>query len=370
MTIETNITKMFDIKHPIFSAAMGPFYTTDLCVAVSEAGGLGVLSHTTIRRGDDIGTETTTAARLGADAVEAMKQNMEFVVEHTDKPFGFNIRTSRNELQADKLCNEIPKFIMENQRMRDQCIYALTSAGSSKKLPSSKSYQELKKVSNIKHFHVAPALWLADKCVAAGCDGLVVTGFEGGGHQSYEKIGTMVLLQQVQQKYPDIPKIACGGFATGEGLAAALALGAGGIAMGSRFIASKDSEFHENYKNVVPPAKAQDTIVRTGALGTIRLWKNKYALSKGLVKSKEEKMVEEKELEEHRAVISKEELVEELKKDAIAAFAAYQGDMDNGAVLLGQSIGVINQLESVSDIIEKVIKDAEKALKTAVTFVQ
>ncbi|MCK4479968.1 MAG: nitronate monooxygenase, partial [Candidatus Lokiarchaeota archaeon] len=95
MTIETNITKMFGIKHPIFSAAMGPFYTTDLCAAVSEAGGLGVLSHTTIKRGDDIGTETTNAARLGADAVEAMKRNMEFVVEHTDKPFGFNIRTAR-----------------------------------------------------------------------------------------------------------------------------------------------------------------------------------------------------------------------------------------------------------------------------------
>ncbi|MCK4287147.1 MAG: nitronate monooxygenase, partial [Candidatus Lokiarchaeota archaeon] len=105
--IETNITKMFGIKHPIFSAAMGPFYTTDLCVAVSEAGGLGVLSHTTIKRGADIGDETSSA-RLGADAVEAMKENMKFVVEHTDKPFGFNIRTSRNELQADKLCTEIP----------------------------------------------------------------------------------------------------------------------------------------------------------------------------------------------------------------------------------------------------------------------
>lgn len=109
MTIKTIITEIFGIKHPIFSAAMGPFYTTDLCIAVSEAGGLGVLSHTTIRRGNEIGEKTKEVRRLGAEAVEAMKKNMEYVVEHTDKPFCFNIRTSRNELQAEKLCREIPK---------------------------------------------------------------------------------------------------------------------------------------------------------------------------------------------------------------------------------------------------------------------
>ncbi|MBA7555886.1 hypothetical protein ES705_48578 [subsurface metagenome] len=150
-----------------------------------------------LNRNGSAGTETTKAASLGADAVEAMKRNMEFVVEHTDKPFGFNIRTSRNELQADKLCSEIPKFIMENQRIREQCIYALTSAGSSKRLPASKSFQELKERSEIKHFHVAPALWLADKCVASGVDGMVVTGSEGGGHQSYEKVSFRWLLKVV-----------------------------------------------------------------------------------------------------------------------------------------------------------------------------
>ncbi|MFW9943331.1 MAG: nitronate monooxygenase, partial [Candidatus Thorarchaeota archaeon] len=173
-----------------------------------------------------------------------------------------------------------------------------------------------------------------------------------------------------QQKHPDIPKIACGGFATGAGMAGALALGAGGIAMGSRFIASKDSEFHENYKNVVPPAKASDTIIRTGSLGTIRYWKNKYALSKGLVKTKEEKMAEEKAREDHRSAISQEELAEELRKDSYAAFAAYQGDMENGGVLLGQSIGIVNQIESVSDIIERIVKDAEIALRKANSFFQ
>jgi len=350
---------MFGIKHPIASAAMGPFRTTELAIAVSDAGGLGMISHA---------NESMDGREV--DAKVAMKKNLDYVVEHTDGIFGFNIRTSRNTLDCDNLISETSKHIMGNPKLREQCLYALTSAGSSSRMPKNKDFQKLRESTNIKHFHVAPALWLADKCVAAGCDGLVVTGFEGGGHQSYEKVGSMVLLQQVKQKHPDIPIIACGGFATGAGMAAALALGAGGVAMGSRFIASKDCEFHESYKGVVPPAKAQDTIVATGSLGTIRLWKNKYALEKGLVRSKAEKMAEEKALGDHRTEITKEDLMEELKKDAYAAFAAYQGDMENGSVLLGQSIGIINQLDSVSDIIETIIKDAEKALKSAATLVQ
>ena len=360
MTIETNITKMFGIKHPIFSAAMGPFYTTDLCTAVSEAGGLGVLSHTTIARGEDIG-ETSRPARIGADALEPMKRNMEFVVEHTDKPFGFNIRTSRNEIQADMLCREIPKFIMENQRIREQCIYVLTSAGSSRKLPESKTFQELKKKSEIKHFHVAPALWLADKCVATKVDGMVVTGGEGGGHQSFEKVSTLVLLQQLHQKYPDFPIIACGGFATGAGLAAALSMGAGGIAMGSRFIASKDAEFHEDYKNVVPPSKAQDTIYTAGVLGPIRLWRNVYSLHHEAVSSKEELMAYEKKLGE----LPRDEYIKELLAVSNAYIAAYRGDINSGAVLLGQSIGVIDSIKSVSDIINDIVSEAESLLKRA-----
>jgi enoyl-[acyl-carrier protein] reductase II len=350
---------MFGIKHPIASAAMGPFRTTELAIAVAEAGGLGMISH----------------AHQSMDGREvnpiiAMKKNLDYVVEHTDGIFGFNIRTSRLTQDCDALISETSKYIMSNPKLREQCLYALTSAGSARRMPQNKDFQKLRENTQIKHFHVAPALWLADKCVDAGCDGVVVTGFEGGGHQAYEKVGGLVLLQQVQQKHPDVPKIACGGFATGTGMAAALTLGAGGIAMGSRFIASHDSEFHEKYKNVVPPAKAQDTIVRTGTLGSIRLWKNKYSMSKGLVRNKDEKIAEEKATQEHRSVISQKEVEEELRKEAYAAFAVFQGDMENGSVLLGQSIGIIHQLESVADIIETTIKDAEKALKTAITFVE
>ncbi len=339
MVIETNVTKMLGIKHPIIGAPMGPFYTTELSIAISEAGGLGVLSHTNL---------------FGKSSIDEMCRDMLHVVEHTDKPFGFNIRTARLQPDAPTLCRKIPKHIMSNPKIKEQCRYVVTSAGSPK-LMNTKTFQKLKESgSEIKHFHVAPALWLADKCVASNVDGLVVTGIEGGGHQSYEKVTGLVLLQQVAQKYPDIPIIACGGFANGQGLAAALATGAGGIAMGSRFIASKESEFHDNYKNIVPPAKAQDTILVTGLFGPIRLWKNEYSLHHDLVGTKEEKMAIE-------SAMNAEEITERFK----TAEKVYAGDINAGGVLLGQSIGVINSIESVPDIIDTIVKDAEKCLKNA-----
>ena len=338
MGLKTNITEMFGIKHPIVAAPMGPFYTKELALAVSEAGGLGVLSHTNL---------------FGKNSLEEMKANMEYLVEHTNKPFGFNIRTSRLQLDAPGLCRGISRFIMDNPKIKEQCVYAITSAGSPKTLPKAKPYQRLKESgSNIKHFHVAPALWLADKCVASEVDGMVITGWEGGGHQSYEKISTLVLLQQVKRKHTDIPVIACGGFASGEGLASALAMGAGAIAMGSRFIASKESEFHEKYKDIVPSAGANDTLWVTGVLGPIRLWNNKYSLDHGVVKSKEEKMALE-------AQITPKMVMEDQKHYEMT----YEGNIDDGAVLLGQSIGLISSIDSVQDIINNIVIDAEKKLK-------
>ena len=334
---------MFNIQHPIVAAPMGPFYTTKLCVAVSEAGGLGVLSHTNL---------------FGKSSLQEMKANMEYVVEHTDKPFGFNIRTSRLQIDAPTLCRAIPKFISKNPKLREQCIYAVTSAGTPKMLQNNSLRRLRETGSQIKHFHVAPALWLSDKCVSAGVDGIVVTGWEGGGHQSYEKISTLVLIQQVKREHPDLPIVACGGFASGEGLASALALGAGAIAMGSRFIASKESEFHENYKNIIPNAKSTDTIYVTGVLGPIRLWKNNYSLHHGVVSSKEEKLALE-------AKITPAMALEDQKFYEIT----YDGNITEGAVLLGQSIGMINSVESVEDIIDDMVKGAEKRLKEAYSYI-
>ena len=336
MVIQTNITEMLGIKHPILSAPMGPFYTTKLTVAVSEAGGLGVLSHITLH---------------GTVSLDEMKKSMEYVVEHTDKPFGFNIRTARLQPDAIKLCRQIPRFIMENQRIREQCVYLITSAGSPRMIYN-KHFAKLKESSNIKHFHVAPSLYLAQKLMKNELDGLVVTGGEGGGHQSYDNISTLILLQQMRKELPDIPIIASGGYATGEGLASAISMGAGAIQMGSRFISSKECDFNDNYKNAVVNSSVTDTELKTGIFGPARVWKNRGSEKQNLVSSKKEKQNEE---------TSMAKVADDLAK----LEQAYKGNLEEGTVYLGQSIGLINSIESVSDIINTVAFDAEECLKTA-----
>ena len=335
MVIETNITKMLGIKHPILSAPMGPFYTTKLTVAVSEAGGLGVLSHVTLH---------------GTVTLNEMKKSMEYVVEHTDKPFGFNIRTARLQPDAIKLCRQLPRFIMDNQRIREQCVYLLTSAGSPK-LIYNKHFEKLKETgSKIKHFHVAPSIYLAEKLVDSGVDGIVATGIEGGGHQSYDKITTLVLLQEIRKKLPEVPVIACGGYATGEGLASALSMGAGAIAMGSRFISSKECEFHDNYKQIVVNSSTSDTELKTGIFGPARVWKNKGAETHGLIESKEEKQ-------------AGETSTSKVEKELAELEMTYKGNVQEGIVYLGQSIGLIDRVETVKEIIDTIIYDADKSLR-------
>ncbi|MBY8986008.1 MAG: nitronate monooxygenase [Candidatus Lokiarchaeota archaeon] len=335
--IETNITKMLGIKHPILSAPMGPFYTTKLTVAVSEAGGLGVLSHVTVH---------------GTVTIDEMKKSMEYVVEHTDKPFGFNIRTARLQPDAIKLCRQLPRFIMENPKIKEQCVYLITSAGSPR-LIYNKHFEKLKESgSNIKHFHVAPSLYLAQKLVKSGIDGLVITGTEGGGHQSYENISTLVLLQQIRKSLPDVPIIASGGFATGEGLASALSMGVGAIAMGTRFISTKECEFHDNYKKIVVESSASDTELKTGIFGPARVWKNKMAENHNLVETKKEKQAAE------TSMSKVEQELAELEK-------TYEGKIEEGIAYLGQSAELIDSVESVSDIINSIMNDAERCLTEA-----
>ena len=159
-------------------------------------------------------------------------------------------------------------------------------------------------------------------------------------------------MQQVREKLPDVSIIACGGYATGEGLASAISMGAGAIAMGSRFISSRECEFHDKIKKIVITSKASDTELVTGVFGPMRVWKNKFSARHYLVSDKEEKLAEED---------LASEVVEEVKHLEMP----YEGNIEDGAVLLGQSIGIIDNIESVSDIINSIVNRAEQCLKDA-----
>jgi len=337
--IKTRITEEFGIKYPIMAAPMGPFYTTKLTVAVSEAGGLGVLSHATLR---------------GKNSIVDFKDQIDYVIEHTDKPFGFNIRVARMQTDHKILLRKIAQWRNENPKIREQMIYGLTSAGGPRE--AAKMWQ--KSSPELYHFHVAPALWLVDKVVSSGCKGVVATGTEGGGHQSYEMITSLVLLQEVVRKYPNLLTVACGGLASPEGIAASIAMGADAVAMGTRFIASNESEFHPNYKALIPPAEDKDTLLTTGGFGPIRLIKNKFCLEHGKVVSKEEKITQEEGIENIDVYL------EDLHKYEIVYT---EGDVENGAVPVGQSCGVIDSIMDVDDLISGYTKKAEELLKKAVS---
>jgi NAD(P)H-dependent flavin oxidoreductase YrpB (nitropropane dioxygenase family) len=241
---------------------------------------------------------------------------------------------------------------MENPKIKDQCVYVLTSAGSPR-LMYNKHFEKLKESgSQIKHFHVAPSIYLAKKLLDSGVDGIVATGIEGGGHQSYEKISTLVLLQEIRKRLPDIPVIACGGYATGKGLASALSMGAGAIAMGSRFIASKECEFHDNYKQLVVNASTTDTELKTGVFGPARVWKNKLAETHGLIESNEEKQ-------------AGETSTTKVERELAELEMTYKGNVQEGIVYVGQSIGLIDRVETVKEIIDTIVHDAEKSLRNA-----
>ena len=314
---------------------MGPFYTTELTIAVSEAGGLGVLSHATL---------------LGKNSITDFKEQIDKVIEHTDKPFGFNIRVARLQTDHRILLRKIGQWRKENPKIREQMIYGLTSAGGPR--TAAKIWQ--KSCPEMYHFHVAPALWLVDKVVESGCNGVVATGTEGGGHQSYEGVTTLVLVQEVKQKYPDLLTVACGGIADPSGIAAALAMGADAVAMGTRFIASVQSEFHDNYKSLILPATDRDTMITTGGFGPIRLMKNDYCLEHGKTLSKDEKLTQEKEISDIDSYL------DDLHKYEIVYT---DGDVDNGAVPIGQSCGLINSIVDVDDLIGGFTKKAQDILK-------
>jgi enoyl-[acyl-carrier protein] reductase II len=335
--IETRITEMFGLKYPIIQAPMGPYFTRELCVAVSEAGGLGTISHTNLKKGNSI---------------KNMKNDIKFVIEHTDKPFGFNIRVARMQPDAMPIIRAVAKLIESDPKVRDQCVCGITSAGSPKKATA--IWQ--KRIPYLNHFHVAPTIELARKVADSSCIGLIATGAEGGGHQSYEQVTTLILLQHVRREFPEFPLIASGGFATPEGIAMAIGGGADAVAMGTRFIATTQCEFHPNFKSLIYPAKSKDTMLTTGVFGPVRVLKNKFSLSQGKVLTKVEKVNQEH-------AFSMQELDKEIKIHELV----YHGDVENGAVLVGQSVGLIDSEGDVGDIISSFSHKAEEILKKSVS---
>jgi len=345
--IKTEICDLLGIKYPIIQAAMGPFDTSDLASAVSNAGGLGVVSHPAPSEVSLI-FELLTPDKV-QEFIEDVKRRMlaaiQKVNKNTNKPFGLNIRVAPEQPDAPHLVDMIIEAREKDPQLAKKLKLVITSAGDPT-LPYLKKIRD----AGMLHFHNVPTVYHAKKAEKAGLDGLVVTGYEAGGHVAYEPIHTIVLVPAVVEAVK-IPVVAGGGICDGAGLVAALAFGAQGIYMGTRFIVTKECEFNQRVKEAIIEAKEKFpkvacTVVTQGFFGPLRHLKNEYSLKLQEVVAKG---------------ASPQELLEYEGRGTFLAKGP-QGDVVNGAIWCGQAAIRINEVPSAKELIEKIMREAEEII--------
>ena len=301
------------MKYPIIQGGMAWAGTGHLAGAVSEAGGLGI-----------IGT--------GYWKADKVREEIRRAREVTDKPFGVNVMLLSRHIR------EVFDVIIE-----EGVKVVATGAGD-----PSPFIEELHS-HDILVIPVVPSVGLAKMMEKKGVDAVVAEGMESGGHIGM--LTTMTLVPQVVDAL-NIPVIAAGGIADGRGVAAAFMLGASGVQMGTRFLASAESEVHENFKNAVVKAKDIDTLVTGELLGNrARVLKTK--MSKNFVKQERIEITKPK---------PDADAIEELENGSLRR-AVLDGDKENGAFMAGQISGMIHEIKPVAEILEDVWSQAEDLLK-------
>ena len=304
------ITTLFKIKYPIIQGGMIWNSGYKLASAVSNAGGLGLIG-------------------AGSMYPKVLREHIRKCQQATSQPFGVNVPMLYPNVE------EILKIIVE-----EGVKIVFTSAG------NPKIWTSFLKENGITVVHVVSSTAFALKAEEAGVDAIVAEGFEAGGHNGREETTTLTLIPMVKEKIT-IPLIAAGGIATGRGMLAAMVLGADGIQMGSRFVASVESSAHENFKNKVITSEEGDTQLTLKELAPVRLLKNKF-------------YQEVQELYAKGA--SKEDLLQLLGR-ARAKRGMFEGDLDNGELEIGQIAGLIHQIQPAHQIIEEVISEFKWAQK-------
>lgn len=270
-----------------------------LAVAVSNAGGLGLIG-------------------AGSMKPDLLSEHIQKARSKTDKPFGVNIPLLRGD--AEELIDVV---VAEGVKI------FFTSAGH-----PGKFIEKLKKANCIV-IHVVPSVKYALKAESVGCDAVVAEGFEAGGHNGVDEITTFTLIPQVVDAVK-IPVIAAGGIADGRGMAAAFALGAEGVQIGTRFAASVESSAHENYKQSIVNAIDNSTVLLLKKVSPVRLIKNEFA---------------EQVIEAEKGGATKEELIELHGKNRERK-AIFDGDLKEGEIEAGQSSGLITEILPAAEIVE------------------
>ena len=310
--MKTRITELIGIRYPILQGGMAWVASHPLAIAVSKAGGLGVIAG-------------------GSAPADVIEKEIDALRQATDAPFGLNIM----------LLSPFAKDLV--QLAIDKKVPVVTT-GAGNPAP----FIEDMKAAGIKVIPVVPSVALAVRMQRYGADAVVFEGTEAGGHIG--ELTTMAALPQVVDAV-DIPVVAAGGIADARGLAAAFCLGAQGVQMGTRLLATEEVRLHPNYVDRVLKAKDRDAIVSGRSTGhPVRALKNRFQLHY---------------IEREKQGASTEEL-EALGAGRLRA-AVVDGDVENGSVMAGQVAGLVKEVLPVAQIFEDIVAGAETVLAAAQT---
>ncbi len=305
--MKTRITALLGIEHPIFQAAMSwASSNAPLVVAVSNAGGLGVIAAGPMRPDD-------------------FRNALKKIREGTSKPYGVNIPLNNPraaELLEIAFEHRIPVMVASQGGPREH-LARFRAIGT-------------------KWLHVVASVEHAKKAEAAGVDALVVDGAEAGGHPPPSEVGTLVLVRRVV-KSVRLPVVASGGIADGAGIAAMLALGADAVQLGTRFIATPEATVHENYKKAVLAASVEDTALVGRGRQPIRQLKNAF--------SRQYESAEK----------SGQEDLDKIFDSSSVKQAALNGDVEWGKVEAGQSAGLVEDILPAAEVFQRLVAEAEMA---------
>ena len=309
------ITSLFEIKYPIIQGGMIWNSGYKLASAVSNAGGLGLIG-------------------AGSMYPDVLREHIQKCKKATDKPFGVNVPMLYPNIE------EIIQIIIE-----EGVKIVFTSAG------NPKTWTQHLKDNGIKVVHVVSSAKFAMKAQDAGVDAIVAEGFEAGGHNGRDETTTLTLIPIVREKI-DIPLIAAGGIATGRGMMAAMILGADGVQMGTRFVASIESSAHADFKTTVINANEGDTQLTLKELAPVRLVKNKFY----------------NDVQELYAKGPSKEELEALLGKRRAKRGMFEGDLVEGELEIGQISGLIHDILPVQAIIDNVMNEFHQAQKETQQF--
>lgn len=303
------ITGLLNIEYPLIQAGMVWVSGWRLASAVSNAGGLGIIGS-------------------GSMCPDVLEHHIKKCKEATSKPFGVNLPL---------LYTDIEKHI--GVILKNKVEVVITSAGN----PA--SYTSVFKKEGIKVIHVVSSSRFAQKAEKAGCDAVVAEGFEAGGHNGREETTTLVLVPLVCAAV-SIPVIAAGGIATGRQMLANMVLGAEGVQMGSRFVASEEASSHINFKNAVINSSEGDTMLTLKELRPVRIMKNSFY---------EQIMQSEK----NHATL---EQLQNLLGKGRAKKGMFEGDLNEGELEIGQASALINEVKPAAEIVKEVWLQFNEAL--------